>query len=58
MVAEGEDQIGRVIDRKAEGHAAMKAAMRAATKRNMGQSSAVKVPYLPTHKGRLPTWLM
>jgi hypothetical protein len=58
MVAEGEDQIGRVIDRKADGHAAMKAAMRAATKRNMGAASAVKVPYLPTHKGRLPTWLV
>ena len=33
IVAEGEDQIGRVIDRKAEGHAVMKAAMRAATRR-------------------------
>ncbi len=58
MVAEGEDQIGRVIDRKAEGHAEMKAAMRAATKRNMEATSAVKVPYEPKHEGRLPTWLI
>lgn len=58
MVAEGEDQIGRVIDRKAEGHAEMKAAMRAATKRNMGAASAVKVPYEPKHKGRMPAWLI
>lgn len=57
IVAEGEDQIGRVIDRKAEGHAEMKQAMRDASRRNMGKSSEVKVPYNPTHKGRLPTWL-
>lgn len=57
IVAEGEDQIGRVIDRKTEVHADMKAAMRAATKRNMGLASVVKAPYMPTHQGRLPTWL-
>jgi hypothetical protein len=57
VVAEGEDSIGRVIDRKADGHAEMKAAMRAAMLRNMGKDSAVKVPYAPTHDGRLPTWL-
>lgn len=57
IVAEGESQIGRVIDRKAAGHTAMKAAMRAATRRAMGVESRVRVPYLPTHEGRLPTWL-
>lgn len=57
VVAEGEDQIGRIIDRKADAHAEMKAAMRAATKRNMGIASMIKVPYLPTHEGRLPAWL-
>ena len=57
MVAEGEDQIGRVIDRKAEGHAEMKAAMRAATRRAAGQSSKVRVPYQPTYRGRLPAWM-
>jgi hypothetical protein len=57
IVAEGEDQIGRVIDRKAEGHAEMKRAMREASRRNMGRESAVKVPYNPTHIGRLPSWM-
>lgn len=57
IVAEGEDQIGRVIDRKADGHAAMKSAMREASRRNMGRESAVKVAYNPTHQGRLPAWL-
>jgi hypothetical protein len=57
IVAEGEDQIGRVIDRKAEGHAAMKDAMRAATKRMFGDSSQTRVPYHPTHEGKMPSWL-
>jgi SNF2 family DNA or RNA helicase len=57
IVSEGEDQIGRVIDRKAEDHATMKQAMRDASRRNMGKSSEVKVPYNPTHNGRLPSWL-
>jgi hypothetical protein len=57
IVSEGEDQIGRVIDRKAEDHATMKQAMREASRRNMGRTSEVKVPYNPTHEGRLPTWL-
>lgn len=57
IVAEGEEQIGRVIDRKAEGHAAMKAAMRAATRRAATAESTLKVVYAPTHKGRLPAWL-
>ena len=56
IVAEGEDQIGRVIDRKAADHAAMKRAMADAMKRS-AQKSEVKVPYNPTHIGRLPTWL-
>ena len=56
-VAEGEEQIGRVIDRKAAGHADMKRAMAAAMKRNMSATNAVKVKYNPTHEGRLPAWL-
>lgn len=56
IVAEGEDQIGRVIDRKAEGHAEMKAAMRGATKRALGVDAHTRVPYRPIHKGRLPSW--
>ena len=57
VVAEGEDSIARVIDRKADDHASMKKAMRAAMTRNKGKSSATKVAYLPTHKGKLPSWL-
>jgi len=57
IVAEGEEQIGRVIDRKAADHAKMKDAMRAASRRNMGRSSEVRVDYNPTYHGRLPSWL-
>lgn len=57
MVAEGEDQIGRVLSRKAAGHDAMKVAMRAATRRAASASSEVRVPYQPSHAGRLPGWL-
>lgn len=56
-VAEGEDQIGRVIERKAEDHNRMKRAMADAMRRGRASSSQVKVPYNPTYKGRLPAWL-
>ena len=57
IVAEGEDTIGRVIDRKANDHAKMKSAMRAAMKRATERKAAVRVAYNPTHRGRLPAWL-
>ena len=57
VVAEGEDSIGRVIDRKADDHDSMKAAMRAAMKRNQGKVSATRVTYNPTHKASLPAWI-
>lgn len=56
IVAEGEAEIGRVIERKAASHADMKRAMRDAMARAQ-KSSAVKVPYNPTHDGSLPSWL-
>ncbi|MHB8388120.1 MAG: helicase-related protein [Acidobacteriaceae bacterium] len=56
MVAEGEDQIGRVIDRKAEDHGIMKRAMAAAMRR-VSASSEIKMSYNPTHIGRTPEWL-
>lgn len=56
-VAEGEDQIGRVIDRKADDHARMKAAMAIAMQRNAGRNEAKKIAYNPTHKGETPSWL-
>jgi hypothetical protein len=57
IVAEGEDQIGRVIARKSDDHAAMKRAMRAAMKRANGREAIRRVEYQPTHTGRLPSWL-
>ena len=56
MVAEGEDQIGRVINRKADGHNAMKRAMAAAMKRASAEQT-VKITYNPTHIGKLPKWM-
>jgi len=56
-VAEGEETIGRVIDRKAADHIEMKSAMRLAMQRNAGKESAVKVAYLAQHKAKLPSWL-
>ena len=58
IVAEGEDQIGRVIDQKAEGHKAMKRAMAEAMKRAAyaGKQNA-KVKYNPNHIGEFPKWL-
>ncbi len=57
VVAEGEEQIGRVIERKAEGHATMKRAMAASMKRARGTAAQTMVPYNPTMKAELPTWL-
>lgn len=57
MVAEGEEQIGRVIDRKAADHAKMKRAMAAAMERSRETTSGLKVAYNPTHIERAPKWL-
>lgn len=56
-VAAGEDQIGRVIDRKSDDHLRMKAAMRAAMLRSRGIGPATLSDYHPNHEGRLPKWL-
>jgi hypothetical protein len=57
IVAEGEDAIGRVIDRKADDHAKLKAEMVAAMRRAVGRSSDRRVAYNPQHMGRVPSWL-
>jgi len=57
IVAEGEDAIGRVIDRKAYDHAKMKKAMGAAMARSIDRSAEMKVTYNPTHNGRKPSWM-
>jgi hypothetical protein len=56
-VADGEDQIGDVIDRKATDHAKMKAAMVKAMRRAVNRGAARKITYSPTHKGTVPSWL-
>ena len=56
-VAQGEETIGLVIDRKAADHADMKAAMRLAMQRDNAAASRVKVAYNPQHRGVLPSWL-
>jgi superfamily II DNA or RNA helicase len=58
IVAEGEDQIGRVIDRKSADHAKMKQAMSSAMRRAMAQDAGVRVPYQPTHKGEFASWIL
>ena len=57
VVAEGEDTIGRVIDRKANDHASMKIAMRKAMLHATSNSQVRKSPYNPTQKTRLPSWV-
>lgn len=58
IVADGEDQIGRVIDRKATDHNIMKTAMRLASKRAaIGETIVNKVSYNPQFDWELPKWL-
>jgi hypothetical protein len=57
IVAEGEDQIGRVIDRKAGDHATMKRAMAAAMARSRIERVVTRVRYEPNHVGRMPQWM-
>lgn len=57
VVAEGEDSIGRVLDRKADDHADMKREMTQAMRRAVGLASKVRIKYQPKHEGRLPVWL-
>lgn len=57
IVAEGESEIGRVIDRKSADHHRMKKAMRAAMQRAQGRSSSVKVAYHPIKTARLQEWI-
>jgi len=57
IVAAGEDSIGTVIDRKADDHRRMKAAMVEATRRALSRTAAMRHAYEPRHIGRLPRWL-
>jgi superfamily II DNA or RNA helicase len=57
VVAEGEAEIGRVIDRKADDHALMKRAMREAMRRAASSKTVRKSPYDPKHETGVATWL-
>lgn len=57
VVAEGEDAIGRVIDRKAGDHDRMKSAMAQAMRRARESAAAVKHTYNPTFNARMPEWI-
>lgn len=57
VIAEGEESIGRVIERKSDDHVAMKREMSEAMRRAISASSQVRQPYNPQHHGRLPQWL-
>lgn len=57
VVAEGEQAIGRVIDRKAGNHSKMKVAMRMAMARATNRLVATREAYLPTRTMELPTWI-
>lgn len=56
IVAEGEEAIARVIDRKADDHATMKIAMRAAMLRANERTATRKTSYQPKHKAGVPAW--
>jgi hypothetical protein len=57
IVAEGEDQIGRVIDRKADDHAKMKKAMAIAMRSAITKNSERMLEYNPEYSARFPSWL-
>jgi len=57
IVAEGETEIGRVVDQKSDGHAKMKTAMRDAMARAVGKEQITKTPYNPKHMEPLPSWI-
>jgi len=57
LLGEGEEQIKRVIDRKAADHAYMTNAMIEAARRNTSKTSNRLVAYEPKHDARIPPWL-
>ncbi len=57
VVAAGEEAIGRVIERKANGHESMKSEMRGAMKRAAGQSAHTRIAYRADHAGSIPRWM-
>lgn len=58
IVAEGEDAIARVIDRKARDHADMRIAMAKAMSYATGRTVKNRTAYHPTHKAGVPQWMV
>ena len=58
ILAEGEDAIGRVIERKSADHALMKRAMTEAMRRALGREANLKIAYNPQFLAEVPQWLM
>jgi hypothetical protein len=58
IVAEGEDQIGRIIDRKAADHEVMKSAMAKAMTRARATVAVTHREYSPSVSFDLPSWLL
>ena len=58
IVAEGEDSIARIIDRKANDHLTMKDSMTKAMVRAIEKKAIVKKSYEPKHEGKLPLWML
>ena len=56
ILAEGEGEIGRIIDRKASDHTKMKTAMRAAMKA-CDAAVTTKIAYVPKSNARLAPWI-
>ena len=57
VMTSGEDEISRVIDRKASDHAGMKDEMAAAMRRAIGSDATRFSVYTPDQKGKIPSWL-
>jgi hypothetical protein len=58
IVAEGEEAIARVIERKSDDHIVMKQSMKAAMARATEKHAIRQTAYLPTQKARVPAWLI
>lgn len=57
IVADGEDAIGRVLDRKSSDHERMRREMVAAMHRALGHARPSRRPYSPDYEARIPAWL-
>jgi hypothetical protein len=58
IVADGEDSIGRVIDRKANQHDSMKREMSLAMLRAIGKENKRQRAYMPNCQAELPRWFV